>query len=98
MFACTDYPSEDPGLYAEVAEEAAFKSGRLRNHPSLALWCGNNEIEGMHGLVTRSVAPGKLGLALLPPAVPETRRAGLPFGPVLAGQSVAPIFRCRSTA
>lgn len=43
MFACTLYPS-DAGFLQQVQEEAEDNITRLRNHPSLALWCGNNEI------------------------------------------------------
>ena len=42
MFACSLYPSE--GKYLEsVKYEAIDNIKRLRNHPSIALWCGNNE-------------------------------------------------------
>lgn len=42
MFACSMYPSE--GAYLEsVKYEAIDNIKRLRNHPSIALWCGNNE-------------------------------------------------------
>jgi beta-mannosidase len=44
MFACTMYPGDDDFL-ENVGEEAIYNLKRLRNHPSLALWCGNNEIE-----------------------------------------------------
>ncbi|WP_346316237.1 glycoside hydrolase family 2 protein [Chitinophaga sp. YIM B06452] len=43
MFACTLYPS-DKNFLEQVKEETAYNIARLRNHPSLALWCGNNEI------------------------------------------------------
>ncbi len=43
MFACTLYPS-DKNFLDQVKEETAYNITRLRNHPSLALWCGNNEI------------------------------------------------------
>lgn len=43
MFACTPYPS-DPAFLERVEEEAAYNIRRLRNHASLAMWCGNNEI------------------------------------------------------
>ena len=47
LFACTTYP-HDPTFLKRVAEEAAYNIKRLRNHASLAMWCGNNEIyEGM---------------------------------------------------
>jgi beta-mannosidase len=44
MFACSGYPS-DPAFLDNVREEARQNVRRLRNHPSLALWAGNNENE-----------------------------------------------------
>ena len=44
MFACGEYP-EEPWFLASVASEAKSVIKRLRNHPSIALWCGNNECE-----------------------------------------------------
>ncbi len=41
-FACQYYP-EDAETLAKVREEATFHVRRLREHPSLVLWCGNNE-------------------------------------------------------
>ena len=47
MFACTTYP-HDTAFQKRVEEEAVYNIKRLRNHPCLALWCGNNEIfEGL---------------------------------------------------
>lgn len=43
MFACSTYPGA-PEFLANVDREARYNIRRLRNHPSLALWCGNNEI------------------------------------------------------
>lgn len=43
MFACTPYPS-DPAFLQRVEAEAEYNIRRLRNHASLAMWCGNNEI------------------------------------------------------
>ena len=44
MYACSMYPGDDDFLNnARIEAEENIK--RLRNHPSLALWCGNNEIE-----------------------------------------------------
>ncbi|MCF3961674.1 glycoside hydrolase family 2 protein [Streptomyces fuscigenes] len=46
LFACAAYPEEQP-LAAEVEAEARENVARLAPHPSLALWCGNNEnLEG----------------------------------------------------
>ncbi|MEU0300054.1 glycoside hydrolase family 2 protein [Streptomyces sp. NPDC006175] len=45
-FACAAYPEEQP-LYDEVAAEVRENLVRLAPHPSLVLWCGNNEnLEG----------------------------------------------------
>ncbi len=43
-FACTMYPSDDQFLKS-IAEEARDNIKRLRNRTSLAIWCGNNEID-----------------------------------------------------
>lgn len=45
MFACAVYDLTDE-LEANLAAEAKDNILRLRNHPSLGLWCGNNEMEG----------------------------------------------------
>ncbi|HEY8471264.1 MAG TPA: glycoside hydrolase family 2 protein [Natronosporangium sp.] len=48
LFACAAYPEESP-LAEEVAAEARDNVVRLASHPSLVLWCGNNEnIWGWH--------------------------------------------------
>lgn len=48
MFACAMYPG-DRAFLDNVEIEATQQIKRLRNHASLALWCGNNEIdEGWH--------------------------------------------------
>ncbi len=42
MFACGLYPAH-PEFLASVRAEAEAAVRRLRHHPCLALWCGNNE-------------------------------------------------------
>ena len=44
MFACNFYPG-DSAFVNNVEQEATQQIIRLRNHPSIALWCGNNEVE-----------------------------------------------------
>lgn len=44
IFGCVPYPSDDAFL-ANVKDEAIYNIKRLRNHASLAFWCGNNEVE-----------------------------------------------------
>ena len=47
MFACTAYPG-DSAFLKNVQSELVYNIRRLRQHPSLATWCGNNEIrEGL---------------------------------------------------
>ncbi len=44
IFACGIYPDDD-GFAENVRFEAVENIRRLRHHASLALWCGNNEME-----------------------------------------------------
>lgn len=46
MFACSTFLLTDE-FRNTVIEEVRDNIVRLRNHPSLGLWCGNNEIESM---------------------------------------------------
>lgn len=43
MFACAMFPGDEAFL-ENVKQEATDNIRRLRNHPSIAMWCGNNEI------------------------------------------------------
>ncbi len=43
MFACSMYPG-DSLMLNSIKHEAIDNVVRLRNHPSIALWCGNNEM------------------------------------------------------
>jgi beta-mannosidase len=45
MFACSVYPLHDPAFLANVEAEVREQVRRLRHRASLALWCGNNEME-----------------------------------------------------
>ncbi len=44
MFACAAYELT-PAFEANIRSEFSAVIRRLRHHPSLALWCGNNEVE-----------------------------------------------------
>nr|WP_275422406.1 glycoside hydrolase family 2 protein [Paenibacillus mucilaginosus] len=44
MFACSMYPGDEAFL-ASVRAEAEENVKRLRRHPSVVLWCGNNEMD-----------------------------------------------------
>ena len=43
MFACSMYPGDNDFLDS-VENEITYQVKRLKHHPSIALWCGNNEI------------------------------------------------------
>ena len=45
IFACSKYPSDDPEFLANVREEITHQVRDLSPHPSLIVWCGNNELE-----------------------------------------------------
>ena len=44
MFSCSMYPGDEKFL-SNVKKEAEENVKRLRKHPSIALWCGNNEMQ-----------------------------------------------------
>ncbi len=44
MFGCSMYPG-DSVTHRRITQEAAYNVKRLRNHASLAFWCGNNEMD-----------------------------------------------------
>src|SRR5829696_7641953 len=64
MFACAVYPEEPASFVAEVEAEARYQVHRLRSHPCLALFCGNNENQWIHDQVhwdePRNRVPGAL--------------------------------------
>ena len=45
MFACSQYPA-DYYFLKLVRKEVQFQVKRLRDHASIALWCGDNEVYG----------------------------------------------------
>lgn len=44
MFACASYPTHN-SFIKNITSEFEYNIKRIRNHPSLAIWCGNNENE-----------------------------------------------------
>lgn len=57
MFCCAVYPAS-PEFLAAVRDEAEHQVRRLQAHPSLALWCGDNECLGILGTSVPAVVPG----------------------------------------
>jgi beta-mannosidase len=48
MFACAAYPTFLKGFKDNIRQEVVDSIRRLRHHPCMALWCGNNELEMMN--------------------------------------------------
>jgi beta-mannosidase len=76
MFACDDYP-EGPEFRAEVVAEATFQVRRLRNHPALAIWCGNNEVQMIHQSTTGTL-DGTWGRPIFDEDLPRVVEAQAP--------------------
>jgi beta-mannosidase len=45
IFSCSVYPLDEDGFLENVRQEVIQNVRRLRHRASLALWCGNNEME-----------------------------------------------------
>ncbi|GAB1692523.1 glycoside hydrolase family 2 protein [Krasilnikovia sp. M28-CT-15] len=58
LFACADYPEEEP-MFSEVVAEARENVARLAPHPSLITWSGNNENLWLH----RAMGWGSAGVS-----------------------------------
>ena len=84
MFGCSLYPG-DQAFLENVREEAIDNVKRLRNHPSIVIWAGNNEIEsGWFHWGWKDQFPAKLWddyLKLFYGVLPEVCRALDPSRP-----------------
>jgi beta-mannosidase len=58
MFACSIYPA-DMEFIENVEQELADNIKRIRNHPSLGLWCGNNEVEWILDMIEKKSYLGR---------------------------------------
>ncbi len=45
VFSCSVYPLDDQEFIDNIRREVVDNVNRLRHHASLALWCGNNEMD-----------------------------------------------------
>ncbi|OQA84660.1 MAG: Exo-beta-D-glucosaminidase precursor [Lentisphaerae bacterium ADurb.Bin242] len=102
MFAC-ELPPNEPWFQETVREELRKVILRLRNHPSLALWCGDNEGDefffGEHS-VYKKLPPSTNTLTrrLFPEVVAafDPLRDYLPSSPFLSDELWKTGERCRS--
>lgn len=93
-FACTHYPQNDE-FAKKVEEEIRSVVIRLRNHPALAIWCGNNEIDRslLWQLSALGIDPGKdrISRVVIPNVLYEfdPTRPYLPSSPYHSSAAVA---------
>ncbi len=93
-FACARYPQIEPFL-AQVRAEAEAVTVRLRNHACLAIWCGDNEIDGMYVNDGLSPEHNRISREVLPQVVHrmDPHRAFVPSSPY-----VPPVLTAHPTA
>lgn len=86
-FACLMYPFYEKDFLDSVLDEVKANVERLTTHPSLALWCGNNEIEQMFNYLPKGSrlmkAYEKFFYHTLPETIlPMTEVSYIPTSPV----------------
>ena len=93
-FACAAYPEEEP-FRAEVEAEARENVARLTPHPSLVLWCGNNENIWGHatGAGAEALDGRSWGAGYYYDLLPRGGGRARPDPPVLARQPRTPAPR-----
>ncbi|GAB4334593.1 MAG: glycoside hydrolase family 2 TIM barrel-domain containing protein [Calditrichia bacterium] len=80
MFACAPYPQYEPFLQ-NIRQEAAEQIERLQTHPSLGLWCGNNECQWAWYMDTGQPANQMPGAVIFHNLLPERTATGVPYWP-----------------
>lgn len=83
MFACANYP-EDIHFINSVSREITQNVERLMNHPSIAVWCGNNENEWIwyrvYGKSYKEMPGYKIFHELIPELLKSTETS-IPYRP-----------------
>ncbi len=88
MFACGEYPDHREFL-DNVRREAEEVVVRLRNHPSVVLWCGNNECEWGFCSANPGKGPDDMrGATIFRDLLPATVQAARRHPAVLAKHSI----------
>ncbi|HOX36380.1 MAG TPA: hypothetical protein PL033_00210 [Candidatus Brocadiia bacterium] len=98
MYACSMYPDDDPGFMESAQSETRSVVQRLRRHPSVVLWCGNNECNEAWELGDwHQRTPRHMGERLYDHVLPETVKALAPGTPYWPGSPYGgPTTRSRS--
>lgn len=93
-FACSRYP-QTADFLDQARAEAEAVTVRLRNHACLAIWCGDNEIDGMYVNDGLSPEHNRISREVLPQVVHrmDPHRAFVPSSPY-----VPPVLTARPTA
>jgi len=65
IFACAMYPGDEAFL-ENIKQEAIQNVKRLRNHPCIAIWCGNNEMDIAWSTMHQADGAGKNDLMNIP--------------------------------
>jgi beta-mannosidase len=80
MFACSLFPDDQEWYRELVRKEIDYQTKRLRHHPCMGLWCGNNEnqwlFEEYFGSDKKHKASG--GLRIYNEIIPSLIRANCP--------------------
>ena len=72
MYACALYPDDDADFRENCVREAREAVQRLRNHPCIVFWTGNNEIhDGYEDVYQPKGAEALFGATLWDQALPE---------------------------
>ena len=56
MFANGYYPTDQPRFAGNIRRECTTIIRQLRNHASVAVWCGNNEIQWQHTILKAGIS------------------------------------------
>ncbi|MDH7570946.1 MAG: glycoside hydrolase family 2, partial [Armatimonadota bacterium] len=88
-FACARYP-QTPEFLESVRREAEVVVCRLRNHPSLAVWCGDNECDAAWTWVGLDPSANRITREVLPQVVQrcDPYRPFIPSSPYYAPEAV----------
>ncbi len=89
-FACAIYP-QDQAFLARVREEATKVVRKLRNHPSIVLWSGDNEVDKFYLRLGRDPGANRISREVLPEvcAAHDPHRPYLPSSPYASPEAAA---------
>jgi beta-mannosidase len=85
-FACASYPAFDEPFVDNVRHEVRDNLKRLRHHPCIAVWCGNNEVSLLVKEDWSMVSMGRAGYEyLFKQVLGEEVKAGAPQASYVSG-------------